>query len=154
MQRRPALVQAVESVGGPRLPSLCAGADPVTQARGNWFSRAHFFALAPGQIIDYNRSRDTFQSLERAVSVWRMRFCQKRSCAAETSPRVEGWVGWRGGGAGWRRLAGEGLDAACLEADFVRAGLTGVGLARADLARAGLAERFEFFFMSAPGWRG
>lgn len=60
------LLQALDSVGTPLQPILCGGADPVAQDREQWFSGANFLALAPGKIIGYNRSRATFQELERA----------------------------------------------------------------------------------------
>ena len=66
IHRHPNLIQALDSVGVPLLPILCGGSDPVTQDREQWFSGANFFALAPGKIIGYNRSRATFQELERA----------------------------------------------------------------------------------------
>jgi arginine deiminase len=66
IRRYPNLLKALESVGVPLQPILCGGSDPVAQDREQWFSGANFFALAPGKIIGYNRSRATFQALEQA----------------------------------------------------------------------------------------
>ena len=61
------LVKSLSSLGMDLKPSFCGGKNEMMiQEREQWHSGANFFAVAPGQLIGYNRNVHTLEDLSGA----------------------------------------------------------------------------------------
>lgn len=61
------LLKALSSLGMDLKPSFCGGKNEMMiQEREQWHSGANFFAVAPGQLIGYNRNVHTLEDLSGA----------------------------------------------------------------------------------------
>lgn len=60
------LVKALKKLGMDLKPIYCGGKNNIwTQEREQWHSGANFFAIAPGQIIGYERNVNTIEELNK-----------------------------------------------------------------------------------------
>lgn len=60
------LVKGLEKLGMDMQPVFCGGQnDSWTQEREQWHSGANFFAIAPGQVIGYERNTNTINELNK-----------------------------------------------------------------------------------------
>jgi arginine deiminase len=58
--------KALKNVGLPMEPVFCGGSQRDTQEREQWMSGCNFFAVAPGQVLSYNRNEQTLRSMEES----------------------------------------------------------------------------------------
>jgi arginine deiminase len=63
----PNLLTALKNAGVDLRPIHCGGTtEEFAPAREQWHSGAHFFCLAPGQLLAYGRNRNTIEALNNA----------------------------------------------------------------------------------------
>lgn len=63
---RASLFAALSDVGLPMEAIFCGGPNDNAQEREQWASGCNFFAVAPGQVLSYERNYETQRELERA----------------------------------------------------------------------------------------
>ncbi|MEK7704719.1 MAG: arginine deiminase family protein [Myxococcota bacterium] len=63
---RTSLFTALADVDLPMEPIFCGGAHGATQDREQWASGCNFFAVAPGQVLSYERNYETQRQLAQA----------------------------------------------------------------------------------------
>ncbi len=66
IQEEKTLVKALKKLGMDLQPMYCGGRNDIwTQEREQWHSGANFFAIAPGQVIGYERNVNTIEELNK-----------------------------------------------------------------------------------------
>ena len=68
----PNLLAGLKMIGIEVEPIFCGGKNRINQEREQWMCGANFFALAPGKIIGYARSFNTFLELEKIANIPRI----------------------------------------------------------------------------------
>lgn len=65
VEERPDLFAALEDVALPLEPIFCGGPRRTQQEREQWGSACNMFAVAPGQVLAYERNDETLNALQR-----------------------------------------------------------------------------------------
>ena len=68
----PNLLVGLKNIGIHLEPIFCGGKNKINQEREQWMCGANFFALAPGKVMGYARSANTFDEIEKIAKIPRI----------------------------------------------------------------------------------